>query len=62
MNKIKNVDAEFGVDSRYKTKKESAADFVALMQARCSIKHKNTIQENKITGLKLNEAPQFKLI
>ena len=62
MNKIKNGDTEFGVDSLYKTKKERAADSVALMQARCSIKHKNTIQENKITRLKLTETPQFKLI
>jgi hypothetical protein len=37
MNKIKKnrmTDAEFGVDSRYKSKKERSADSVALMEAR----------------------------
>ncbi len=51
-----NDDAEFGVDSRYKTKKERAADSVALMQARLE-RMKNLSKEDilraKLLQLKL---------
>ncbi|MBK7391155.1 MAG: hypothetical protein IPI23_19430 [Bacteroidetes bacterium] len=56
MNKNKNVDAEFGVDSRYKTKKERDADSVALMQSRLD-RMKNLSEEDilraKLLQLKL---------
>ncbi len=58
MNKNKNIndDAEFGVDSRYKTKKERAEDSVALMQTRLE-RMKNLSEEDilraKLLQLKL---------
>jgi len=55
-NTIMNEDAEYGVDSRYKSKKERESDATALMEARLTrMKNlsKDQIIRAKLVQLKL---------